>query len=76
MCPLNEGSVLSRLIAEMMVGLHESYMSLMVLLVMGIVSELVLQGNDSGTVVAGMFYPFVSRNISSDIPSVPVIHVQ
>ena len=26
---MNEGSVLSRLIAEMMVGLQESYMSLM-----------------------------------------------
>ena len=30
MCPLNEGSVLRRLIAEMMVGLQELYISLMV----------------------------------------------
>ena len=61
MCPLNEGSVLSRLIAEMMVGLQKSYMSFMVSssTCSGIVSELVLQGNDSGAVVAGMFYPFV-----------------
>ena len=29
-CPSNEGSVFGRLIAEMMVGLHDLYMSLIV----------------------------------------------
>ena len=55
MCPSNEGCVLRRLIVEMMVGLQESYISLMVS--SSTVSELVLQGNDSETVVVDMFYP-------------------
>ena len=42
----------------------------------GILSEFVLQGNDSEIVVADVFYLLVCWNISSDVPSVPVICVQ
>ena len=62
MCPLNEGSVFKRLIAEMMVGLQELYISLIVVRVLPevvVLSELVLQVGVLEIVVANMFYPVV-----------------
>ena len=47
-----------------------------VLLVVVILNELVLHGGDLEIVIADMFYPFVYWNISNDVPSVLVIHVQ
>ena len=78
MCPSNEGYVMSRLIAEMMEGLQEMYMSLMV-------SSSTCSGDSKWVGAAGQwlrncsswcFYLLVCWNISSDIPSVLVIHVQ
>ena len=61
MCPLNERSVFKIFIAEMMVGLQEFYISLIVVSSLGVViaSEWVLQVGDLEIVVADMFYPVV-----------------